>query len=83
MNEPIKDKAPKPAGLLPKNVQSWLIVGVAHVTEALPAIELVGLPHLPLAPFSQEPREDRQKVYLAMSRFVRADQFCHFLDLLI
>src|SRR3984893_16302628 len=31
MNEPIKDKAPKPPGLLPKNVQSWLIVGVALV----------------------------------------------------
>ena len=29
MNEPIQDKAPKPAGLLPKNVQSWLIVGLA------------------------------------------------------
>src|SRR6202011_4442080 len=29
MNEPIKDKTPKPPGLLPKNVQSWLIVGVA------------------------------------------------------
>jgi hypothetical protein len=29
MNEPIKDKAPKPPGLLPKNVQSWVIVGVA------------------------------------------------------
>ncbi len=29
MNEPILDKAPQPAGLLPKNVQSWLIVGLA------------------------------------------------------
>ena len=27
MNEPIQEKAPKPPGLLPKNVQSWLIVG--------------------------------------------------------
>ena len=25
MNEPIQEKAPKPPGLLPKNVQSWLI----------------------------------------------------------
>src|ERR1700758_4946086 len=25
----IQDKAPKPAGLLPKNVQSWLLVGLA------------------------------------------------------
>jgi type IV secretion system protein TrbI len=29
MNEPIQDKAPKPAGLLPKHVQSWLILGLA------------------------------------------------------
>jgi len=29
MNEPIQDKTPKPAGLLPKNVQSWLILGLA------------------------------------------------------
>lgn len=26
---PIQDKAPKPAGLLPKNVQSWLLVSLA------------------------------------------------------
>src|SRR5215472_4152244 len=25
----IQDKAPKPPGLLPKNVQSWLLVGLA------------------------------------------------------
>jgi type IV secretory pathway VirB10-like protein len=29
MNEQIKDKAPKPPGLLPKHVQSWLILGLA------------------------------------------------------
>lgn len=29
MNEPIQEKAPKPPGLLPKHVQSWLIVGLA------------------------------------------------------
>ena len=29
MSEPIQDKAPKPPGLLPKNVQSWLIFGLA------------------------------------------------------
>jgi len=27
--QPIQDKAPKPPGLLPKNVQSWLLVGLA------------------------------------------------------
>src|SRR5205807_1141023 len=29
MNEPIQDKAPKPVGLLPKHIQSWLILGLA------------------------------------------------------
>ncbi len=29
MNEPITEKAPKPPGLLPKNVQSWLLVSLA------------------------------------------------------
>jgi len=29
VNEPIENKAPKPPGLLPKHVQSWLIVGLA------------------------------------------------------
>jgi type IV secretory pathway VirB10-like protein len=29
VNEPILDKSPKPPGLLPKHVQSWLIVGLA------------------------------------------------------
>jgi type IV secretory pathway VirB10-like protein len=29
MNEPITDKAPKPPGLLPKNVQAWVIIGIA------------------------------------------------------
>lgn len=29
MNEPITEKSPKPPGLLPKNVQSWLLVGIA------------------------------------------------------
>src|SRR6266436_10449273 len=29
MNELIQEKAPKPAGLLPKHVQSWLILGLA------------------------------------------------------
>ena len=29
MNEPVKHKSPKPPGLLPKHVQSWLILGLA------------------------------------------------------
>jgi type IV secretory pathway VirB10-like protein len=29
MSEPIQEKAPKPPGLLPKNVQSWLLIGLA------------------------------------------------------
>jgi type IV secretory pathway VirB10-like protein len=31
LNQPIQDRAPKPPGLLPKHVQSWLIVGLAVV----------------------------------------------------
>jgi type IV secretory pathway VirB10-like protein len=31
VNEPILDQAPKPPGLLPKHIQSWLIVGLAVV----------------------------------------------------
>src|SRR5215831_7757938 len=29
MNEPIQEKAPKPPGLVPKNVQSWILIGLA------------------------------------------------------
>jgi hypothetical protein len=29
MNEPIENKAPKPLGLVPKNVQSWILIGLA------------------------------------------------------
>jgi len=29
MNEPIQEKAPKPPGLLPKNVQPWLLIALA------------------------------------------------------
>jgi type IV secretion system protein TrbI len=29
MNEPIQNKTPKPPGLLPKNVQSWILIGLA------------------------------------------------------
>ena len=29
MNESMQEKAPKPPGLLPKNVESWLIIGLA------------------------------------------------------
>jgi len=29
MNDQVKDKSPKPPGLLPKHVQSWLILGLA------------------------------------------------------
>ena len=31
MNEPIQQKAPKPPGLIPKNAQSWLLIGLALV----------------------------------------------------
>src|SRR6266403_4597406 len=29
MNDPITEKSPKPPGLLPKNVQSWLLASIA------------------------------------------------------
>ncbi len=29
MNQPIQEKAPTPPGLLPKHVQSWLLIGIA------------------------------------------------------
>src|SRR3984885_4711614 len=35
MNETIQEKAPKPPGLLPKNVQSWLIIGLAILMVAI------------------------------------------------
>src|ERR1700678_2664386 len=31
MNDPIQEKSPKPPGLLPKNVQSWMLVSIALV----------------------------------------------------
>ena len=31
----IQEKAPKPAGLLPKNVQAWLLVGLAFLMVAI------------------------------------------------
>src|SRR5580704_15291703 len=37
MNEShqVQDKSPKPQGLLPKNVQSWLLVGLAFLMVAI------------------------------------------------
>jgi type IV secretory pathway VirB10-like protein len=37
MNQPaeIREKAPKPQGLLPKNVQSWLLIGLAFLMVAI------------------------------------------------
>jgi type IV secretion system protein TrbI len=37
MNQPaeIQEKAPKPQGLLPKNVQSWLLIGLAFLMVAI------------------------------------------------
>src|ERR1700688_628920 len=36
-NQPaqVQEKAPKPQGLLPKNVQSWLLIGVAFLMVAI------------------------------------------------
>src|SRR5580658_7943646 len=35
MNEAIQEKAPKPPGILPKNVQSWVIIGLALLMVAI------------------------------------------------
>ena len=40
MNQPnqpaqVQEKAPKPPGLLPKNVQSWLLIGLAFLMVAI------------------------------------------------
>ena len=37
MNQPaqVQEKAPKPQGLLPKNVQSWLLIGLAFLMVAI------------------------------------------------
>ena len=35
MNESIQEKTPKPPGLLPKNVQSWVIIGLALLMVAI------------------------------------------------
>src|SRR6266550_5944363 len=42
MNEPIKDKAPKPPGLLPKNVQPWVIIGIALLMVVIMWLEAAG-----------------------------------------
>jgi type IV secretion system protein TrbI len=52
---PIQDKAPKPPGLLPKNVQSWLLVGLAVLMVSImwltggkkPPVPSRGLPPAP------------------------------------
>jgi type IV secretory pathway VirB10-like protein len=52
---PIQDKAPKPPGLIPKNVQSWLLSGLAVVMVAImwltggkkPAIPARAIPPVP------------------------------------
>src|ERR1019366_2426136 len=48
MNESIQEKAPKPPGLLPKNVQSWLIIGLAVLMVAI--MWLTGGKQPPTAP---------------------------------
>lgn len=55
-SSPIRDNAPKPAGLLPKNVQSWLLAGLAVVMVAImwltggkkPSVPVRATPHGPV-----------------------------------
>jgi len=58
MNEPIQEKAPKPPGLLPKHVQSWLILSLAVLMVVI--MWLTGgkkaqTPSKPNAPVAQAP----------------------------
>jgi type IV secretion system protein TrbI len=59
---PIQDKAPRPPGLLPKNVQSWLLIGVAVVMVVIMWLTGGKKPvtpsrAVPLAPAVQAPLE--------------------------
>jgi type IV secretion system protein TrbI len=59
---PIQDKAPKPPGLLPKNVQSWLLIGVAVVMVVIMWLTggkkpVIPSRAVPLAPAVQAPLE--------------------------
>jgi type IV secretion system protein VirB10 len=59
---PIQDKAPKPPGLLPKNVQSWLLIAVAVVMVVIMWLTGGKKPvtpsrAVPLAPAVQAPLE--------------------------
>ncbi len=59
---PIQDKAPKPPGLLPKNVQSWLLISVAVVMVVIMWLTggkkpVIPSRAVPLAPPVQAPLE--------------------------
>src|ERR1700723_4509055 len=58
----VQDKAPKPQGLLPKNVQSWLLAGLAFLMVAIMWLTGGKKPSTPaktatLAPPTQAPLE--------------------------
>ena len=63
MNQPtqpaqVQEKAPKPQGLLPKNVQSWLLIGVAFLMVAIMWLTGGKKPHMaPKAASSTAPVE--------------------------
>ena len=38
MEQPVKDKAPKPQGLMPKNLQAMVIAGLAFLMVAVMAL---------------------------------------------
>src|SRR5260370_36610617 len=59
---PIQDKAPKPPGMLPKNVQSWLLISVAVVMVVIMWLTggkkpVIPSRAVPLAPPVQAPLE--------------------------
>ena len=71
MDQAIKDKAPKPAGLVPKNLQAFIIVGLALLMVAIMAVtghkrpaspSTAAAPSLPnLTPVNSEKVTDFQK----------------------
>jgi len=73
---PIQDKAPKPPGLLPKNVQSWLLAGLAVVMVAImwltggkkPATPARGVPP---APAVQAPLEVNEAKIIEMQNRIQ------------
>src|SRR5258708_19729231 len=81
---PIQDKAPKPPGLLPKNVQSWLLISVAVVMVVIMWLTGGKKPvtpsrAVPLAPAVQAPLEVNEAKILVLQNRIKELQRDHIL----